>query len=208
MSAVSILSTWKWEHEGHPHLSWQTQNALLVNKLIFWKVTICLKFLSSSCHLELEMECHFARQGCSQSCRSCVCVCISAFPDKTPCLIGMPWAAGLQLAPDRNGASSLNSNHFILHILPGGSWKTSCASSQQLSPSVPSVLLLGPVSKSRCGIHQSSPSILCHTCWGKFWWIWVSGRVESSRSGKGQSLSFPNMWKTDSSGPSLVPLRA
>lgn len=77
MSAVSILSTWKWEHEGHPHLSWQTQNALLVNKLIFWKVTICLKFLSSSCHLELEMECHFARQGCSQSCWSCVCVHLS-----------------------------------------------------------------------------------------------------------------------------------
>lgn len=36
---------------------------LLVNKLIFGKVTICFKFLSSACHVEWEIGCHFAMQG-------------------------------------------------------------------------------------------------------------------------------------------------
>ncbi|OXB68995.1 hypothetical protein ASZ78_003464 [Callipepla squamata] len=43
---------------------------------------------------------------------------ISAFLDKTQCLIVMLWAAGLQLSPDKNGGPPLNSNKMVLHILP------------------------------------------------------------------------------------------
>lgn len=47
---------------------------------------------------------------------------ISAFPDKTQSLIGMPWAAALQLALDREGGSSLNCNQWIPQILPAAGW--------------------------------------------------------------------------------------
>ncbi|KAL0601419.1 hypothetical protein AAY473_027613, partial [Plecturocebus cupreus] len=43
---------------------------------------------------------------------------ISAFLDKTQCLIVMLWAAGLQLSPDKNGGPPLNSNKMGLHIPP------------------------------------------------------------------------------------------
>lgn len=191
MSAVSILSTWKWEREGHPHLFWQTQNALLVNKLIFWKVTICFKFffLSSSCHLESEMECHFARQGCRQSCwKLCVCSsqhCLTKLPAWLGChgLLLCSWLwTGKEAHPWIPITCSCSS-------LPALSWKTYCGSRQQLSPSLPSVLLLVPVSKSRCGIHQSSLSISLHTCW-EFWWIWISGRAQEQQVRKGEKLDF------------------
>lgn len=47
---------------------------------------------------------------------------ISAFLDKTQCLIVMLWAAGLQLSPDKNGGPPLNSNKMGLHIPPAVSW--------------------------------------------------------------------------------------
>lgn len=168
MSAVSILSTWKWECEGHPHLSWQTQSVLLVNKLIFRKVTICFKFLSSSCHLELEIDCHFARQGCSQSCWSCLCASqhsLTKLPAWLGChgLLVCSWLrTGMEAHPWIPISCSYKS--CLVEAGPLPTRKTYCGSRQQLSPSLPSVLLLVPASESRCGIHQSSPSVLLHTC--------------------------------------------
>lgn len=47
---------------------------------------------------------------------------ISALLDKTRRLIGMLWAAGLQLSPDKSGGPPLNSNKMGLHIPPAVSW--------------------------------------------------------------------------------------
>lgn len=47
---------------------------------------------------------------------------VSAFLNKTQCLIVMLWAAGLQLSPDKNGGPPLNSNKMVLHILPDVNW--------------------------------------------------------------------------------------
>lgn len=48
MTARSFLSTQKWEREGHLYPGWQTESVLLVNKLIFGKVTICFTFCIQS----------------------------------------------------------------------------------------------------------------------------------------------------------------
>lgn len=135
------------------------------------------------------MECHFARQGCRQSCwKLCVCSaqhCLTKLPAWLGChgLLLCSWLwTGKEAHPWIPITCSCSS-------LPALSWKTYCGSRQQLSPSLPSVLLLVPVSKSRCGIHQSSPSISLHTCW-EFWWIWISGRAQEQQVRKGAKLDF------------------
>lgn len=47
---------------------------------------------------------------------------VSAFFDGSRCLIGMLWAAGLQLLPDQNGGLAWNSNQQARPTLPVVSW--------------------------------------------------------------------------------------
>lgn len=69
MTACSFLSTQKWEREGHLYPGWQTKSVLLVNKLIFGKVTICFTFciqsLSSGIQDGLSLRKVEGSRGCS-----------------------------------------------------------------------------------------------------------------------------------------------
>lgn len=81
---------------------------------------------------------------------------VSAFLDKTPRLIVMPRTAGLQLSPDRSGGPPRIPIRWacIFCLLYAGPLPTSKmyrSSSQQLSLLLPSVLLLFPFCKNRCG---------------------------------------------------------
>lgn len=160
------MGTWR-----SPHLTWQRGNILLVNKLIFWKVAICFKFLSSSCHLESEIDCHFTRQGCSWSRQSCVCTyqhsltklgawlgcygllvysCLRTRMEAHP-WIPIRWAAysaccKLAFCPQVKCIVVQASNYLFYFLL-------CCFCS--LFP------------KTDVGIHSSSASILSHTCRGR-----------------------------------------
>lgn len=173
MSAVSILSTWKWECEGHPHLSWQTQNIVLVNKLIFWKVTICFKFFSSSCHLESEMECHFTRQGCRQSCLCAAQHSLTELPAWLGC-------HGLLLA-----AGSGQEGRLIPGPTNPACWKLAlCPPAKHLvvqgSNYLPHSLLCCCwclFDRADVGFTKVLPLFSFPPVREEFWWIWVSGRA-------------------------------
>lgn len=144
-----------WQSEGHPHFRWQRGDILLVNKLIFGKVAICLKFLSSSCHLESEIDCHCTRQGCRQSRRSCFC----SYQHSLTKLRAWLGCHGLLVYSCLRTGTEAHPwipirwacIFCLLYAGPLPTSKMHCSSRQQLSLSLPSVMLLFPLSKNRCG---------------------------------------------------------
>lgn len=174
MTIVSILSAQIRESEGHPHLGWQRGNILLVNKLIFWKVAICFKFSSRSCHLESEIDCHFTRQGCSWSRQSWFCTYQHSLTKLGAWLRchGLLVYSCLRTRTEAHPWIPIRRACLfcLLQVGPLPTSKMYCSSSQQLSLLLPSVLLLFLFSKNRCGYSlKFRISSLSHLPGQNFW---------------------------------------